>query len=59
MDKQKDAEPPEDVADDFEYDDGPEDDCLCDDADYDILTGRAHCWVCGRFWYLTPQEPKP
>lgn len=27
------------------------DDCDCDQAVEDILTGRVECFACGRFWY--------
>lgn len=27
------------------------DDCDCDQAVEDILTGRVECYVCGRIWY--------
>jgi hypothetical protein len=31
-------------------------DCDCIEYDVDILEGRAHCFVCGRSWYLTGDQ---
>lgn len=38
--------------------DPPDDDDFCDheEADVDILTGRAHCWLCGHRWSVTDDE---
>ncbi len=47
----------DDYIDDPYY--GPySDDDYCDHEDYDIdiLEGRAHCYRCGQWWYLTGDE---
>lgn len=37
------------------YDD--EDDfCDCEDYDIDLLEGRAHCFKCGRSWWMSAEE---
>lgn len=41
--------------DDWEEPSEPEP-CDCVDYDVDILTGRAHCYCCGRAWWLTSEE---
>jgi hypothetical protein len=33
-----------------------DDDCLCEYADKDILSGRAHCSSCGRAWWMTTEQ---
>jgi len=40
---------------DDNYDDIP-DDCLHEEADIDILTGRALCHVCGHAWWASDAE---
>lgn len=32
--------------------------CDCEDAEVDILTGRAHCYSCGRVWWLDGEQIK-
>lgn len=41
-----------------EYDDRDDDVCDHEDYEVDILTGRAHCWVCGERWWQTSEELK-
>ncbi|QRY69154.1 hypothetical protein JVX98_13425 [Ensifer sp. PDNC004] len=45
---------------DIEDDDDPiyddDDFCDCEEYDADILEGRAHCYRCGRSWWLTDEQ---
>jgi hypothetical protein len=41
--------------DDFYSDD---DFCDCEEFDADILEGRAHCFRCGRSWWLSDEQMK-
>ena len=32
------------------------DDCDCDEPDVDTITGEAHCYRCGRSWFLSSEQ---
>jgi hypothetical protein len=44
------------MDDDEDIFDGEEDWCDCDDYDADLLEGRAHCFRCGRSWWMSGEE---
>ena len=44
------------VDDDDDDDEDPSLTCDHDEAELDILTGRAICWRCGHAWYQTQAE---
>ena len=43
---------------DDDFDDGEPDPCECLEFESDILTGQAHCWSCGRAWWMSGAEIK-
>ena len=47
-----------DNFDEEDYDDREPDPCERLEYDADILTGRAHCWSCGRAWWMSDAEFK-
>jgi hypothetical protein len=46
----------DDEDDEFFNDCDPEDDCFHENADIDILVGRALCFSCGHSWWMTDKE---
>ena len=53
------AETDEWLEDDYDYEDAPDgDDCLCEQAELDVIEGRGWCPFCGRAWWLSSDEIK-
>jgi hypothetical protein len=46
----------DDEDDEFFNGNDPEDDCFHENADIDILAGRALCLSCGHAWWMTKEE---